>query len=153
MQVEGDSLLIGRHIHHSAFSLVDRSFSQSDEEEVWEVEYTTCGALPELEAEIVHRRRRRRSGSLVLMSLRQQVVREERQRGVAVQVAYVKTQTSKTRISHFRQAQGAGSRVGTRRFQAMGQLDLTGTAPHLGEDLHKVRFHHAPRRSGTSRPI
>jgi hypothetical protein len=34
MQVEGDSLLIGRHIHHSAFSLADRYFSQSDEEEV-----------------------------------------------------------------------------------------------------------------------
>jgi uncharacterized protein YhfF len=34
MQVEGDSLLIGRHIHHSAFSLADRSSSHSDEEEV-----------------------------------------------------------------------------------------------------------------------
>jgi hypothetical protein len=34
MQVEGDSLLIGRHIHNSAFSLADRYFSQSDEEEV-----------------------------------------------------------------------------------------------------------------------
>jgi hypothetical protein len=34
MQVEGGSLLIGRHIHHSAFSLADRHFSQSDEEEV-----------------------------------------------------------------------------------------------------------------------
>jgi hypothetical protein len=34
MQVEGDSLLIGRHINHSAFSLADRYFSQSDEEEV-----------------------------------------------------------------------------------------------------------------------
>jgi hypothetical protein len=34
MQVEGDSLLIGRHIQYSAFSLADRSFSQSYEEEV-----------------------------------------------------------------------------------------------------------------------
>jgi hypothetical protein len=34
MQVEGDSLLIGRHIHHSAFSLADTYFSQSDEEDV-----------------------------------------------------------------------------------------------------------------------
>jgi hypothetical protein len=34
MQVEGDSLLMGRHIHHPAFSLVARSFSQPDEEEV-----------------------------------------------------------------------------------------------------------------------
>jgi hypothetical protein len=31
--------------------------------------------------------------------------------------------------------QGAGSRVGTGRFQAVGQLDLTGTAPHPGERL------------------
>jgi hypothetical protein len=46
MQVEGDSLLIGRHIHHSAFPLADMYFSQSDEEEVWEAEYTTCSALP-----------------------------------------------------------------------------------------------------------
>jgi hypothetical protein len=46
MHVEGDSLLIGRHIHHSAFSLADGSFSQSDEGEVWEVEYTTCRAPP-----------------------------------------------------------------------------------------------------------
>jgi hypothetical protein len=34
MQVEGDSLLIGRHMHHSAFSLADIPSSQSDEEEV-----------------------------------------------------------------------------------------------------------------------
>jgi hypothetical protein len=34
MHVEGDSLLIGRHVHHSAFSLPDIYFSQSDEEEV-----------------------------------------------------------------------------------------------------------------------
>jgi hypothetical protein len=34
MHVEGDSLLIGRHMHHSAFSLADGSSSQSDEEEV-----------------------------------------------------------------------------------------------------------------------
>jgi hypothetical protein len=39
MQVEGYSLLIGRHIPHSAFSLADTYSSQSDEEEVWEVEY------------------------------------------------------------------------------------------------------------------
>jgi hypothetical protein len=32
MQVEEDSHLIGRHIHHSALSLVDTYFSQSDEE-------------------------------------------------------------------------------------------------------------------------
>jgi hypothetical protein len=30
-QVEEDSHLIGRHIHHSAFSLADTYFSQSDE--------------------------------------------------------------------------------------------------------------------------
>jgi hypothetical protein len=46
MHVEGDSLLIGRYIHHSAFALADRCSSQSDEQEVWEVEYTTCSALP-----------------------------------------------------------------------------------------------------------
>jgi hypothetical protein len=34
MHVEGDSLLIGRHMHHSAFSLAGRYFSQSDEEAV-----------------------------------------------------------------------------------------------------------------------
>jgi hypothetical protein len=34
MHVEEDSLLIGRHIHHSAFSLADKYFSQSDEDEV-----------------------------------------------------------------------------------------------------------------------
>jgi hypothetical protein len=45
MQVEGDSLLIGRHIHHSAFSLADGSFSQSDEEEVGQ-QSSTCSALP-----------------------------------------------------------------------------------------------------------
>jgi hypothetical protein len=32
--VEGDSLLIGRHIRHSAFSLANIHFSQSDEDEV-----------------------------------------------------------------------------------------------------------------------
>jgi hypothetical protein len=34
MHVEGDSLLIGRHVHHTAFSLADTHSSQSDEEEV-----------------------------------------------------------------------------------------------------------------------
>jgi hypothetical protein len=34
MHVEGYRLLIGRHIHHSAFSLADIHYSQSDEEEV-----------------------------------------------------------------------------------------------------------------------
>jgi hypothetical protein len=32
----------------------------------------------------------------------------------------------------FAVGQGAGSRVGTRQFQATGQLDSTGTAPRLG---------------------
>jgi hypothetical protein len=45
MQVEGDSLLIGRHIHHSAFALADRSSSHSDEEEVGQ-QRSTCSALP-----------------------------------------------------------------------------------------------------------
>jgi hypothetical protein len=30
MHADGYSLLIGRHIHHSAFSLADKYFSQSD---------------------------------------------------------------------------------------------------------------------------
>jgi hypothetical protein len=33
-QVEGGGILIGRNVHHSAFSLADILFSQSDEEEV-----------------------------------------------------------------------------------------------------------------------
>jgi hypothetical protein len=47
--IEGDSLLIGRRIHHPAFSLSDTYSSESDEEEVGvsiTVEYTTCSALP-----------------------------------------------------------------------------------------------------------
>jgi hypothetical protein len=64
--VEGGSLLIGRHVQHSAVSLAGRTFSQSDEEEVELVEYTTCSALPRalvrrvLRGQLCNQRLRRR---------------------------------------------------------------------------------------------
>jgi hypothetical protein len=45
---------------------------------------------------------------------------------------FVKGNFENHEITHLRQAQGAGSRDDTRRFQAMGQLDSTRAAPYRG---------------------
>jgi hypothetical protein len=44
----------------------------------------------------------------------------------------------------FAMGQGAGSSVEARRFQAMGQLDQSCTAPHLAEQLHALLLHVVP---------
>jgi hypothetical protein len=54
-------------------------------------------------------------------------------RGVARYTPHVKQQSLCNRL--FTMGQGAGSRVGAGRFQALGQLDLTCTAPTVAKSI------------------